>query len=179
VTAEDQLVLFVASHGVLLGGQYYMLTQDYDGALKRDNLIGSGELIETSRRARALSQLIVLDTCHAGGMDGVVAGLYDARISVLARKMGLHVYASAGSLESALDGYRGNGLFTHTLLQGLAGSSDTDSDRDGTVSVVELGRHANRLTRAVSASIGHPQSPTIIEFGRDRALYRLTEPHPR
>jgi hypothetical protein len=173
VGPEDQFVLFVASHGVLLGGQYYMLTHDYAGRLERDTVIGSGELIDVSRRIGALSQLIVLDTCHAGGMDPIVAGLYDARISVLARKMGLHIYASAGSLEAALDGFRGNGLFTHTLLQGLADNPDTDRNRDGEVSVVELGRYADGLTRALSARVGHRQRPVIIEFGRDRALYAL------
>ncbi len=173
VGPEDQFILFVASHGVLLGGQYFMLTHEYDGTVRRENLIGSGELVDISRRIAALSQLVVLDTCHAGGMDEVVAGLYDARISVLARQMGLHIYASAGSLEAALDGYRGNGLFTHAVLAGLADNRDADLDRNNEVSVVELGRFADALTRTISAEIGHRQRPVIIEFGRDNALYFL------
>jgi hypothetical protein len=47
----------------------------------------------------------------AGGVDNIVSGLYDARMSVLAKKMGLHIYASAGSVQTALDGYQGNGLY--------------------------------------------------------------------
>ncbi|MGB5733995.1 MAG: hypothetical protein WBM40_06090, partial [Thiohalocapsa sp.] len=99
--------------------------------------------------------------------------LYDARNSVLGRQMGLHIFASAGSLEAALDGYRGNGLFTHAVLAGLADNRDADLDRNNEVSVVELGRFADALTRTISAEIGHRQRPAIIEFGRDNALYLL------
>jgi hypothetical protein len=90
---------------------------------------------------------------------------------VLAKKMGLHVYASAGSLQQALDGYQGNGLFTHTLLKSMQEAGATDTNGDRLVSVVELGKSASERTGQISRKIGHAQAPVIIHFGRDVPLF--------
>jgi WD40 repeat protein len=167
VKAGDTFILFVASHGVMLGNQYYIVSSGYDGTADPAHLIGSNEVVELSKKIRALNQLYVFDTCHAGGVDNIVGGLYDARMSVLARKMGLHIYAAAGGLQEAIDGYQGNGLFTHALIQSLKNGQATDLDKDGKISVMELGQAAKTLTTAISAKIGHPQTPTMIHFGKD------------
>lgn len=70
-----------------------MLTHDYDGNISDTNLISSNEFVEISKKIKSLSQLFIFDTCHAGGVDIIVSGLYDASMSVLAKKMGLHIYA--------------------------------------------------------------------------------------
>ncbi len=167
----DSFILFVASHGVLLGTQYYLVSANFDGTGSFDQLIGSNEIVELSKKVRALNQLFIFDTCHAGGVDNIVGGLYDARMSVLAKKMGLHIYASAGGLQEALDGYQGNGLFTHALLDSMNSSSTTDSNGDKQVSVMELGARAKQETTDISTKLGSPQSPNIINFGKDNALF--------
>lgn len=48
----------------------------------------------------------------------IMSGLYDARMSVLTKKMGLHIYASASDKQATMDCYMGNGLYTHALLKG-------------------------------------------------------------
>jgi WD40 repeat protein len=169
----DHFVLFVASHGVLLGDQYYMVTSDYDGALRPSQLIGANEIVGFSKSIKALSQLYILDTCHAGGMGGVINGLYDARVSVLAKKMGLHVFASASSAEEALDGFEGNGLFTHTLLYGLNNNKQADTNSDKKVSLMELGSYSKRLTKEIATRMRHKQDPLIIDFGQDTPVYML------
>ncbi|MHB8843613.1 MAG: caspase family protein [Nitrospirota bacterium] len=173
VKPTDSFILFVAGHGVLLQNQYFMLTHDYAGELGENVLISANEIVDMSKKIRSLSQLFIFDTCHAGGVDAIVSGLYDARMSVLAKKMGLHIYASASSFQEAKDGYRGNGLFTHTLLDGLNNKKDADKNADKKVSLVELGEYAKTLTSTLSAKIGHSQTPLIINFGRDSALYGL------
>lgn len=173
VRPTDHFMLFIASHGVLLGEQYYMVTNDYDGALTPNKLISSAEIVDFSKRIKALSQLYILDTCHAGGMGGVVAGLYDARVSVLARKMGLHVFASASSTEEALDGFEGNGLFTHTLLSGLNNNRQADSNADQQISLTELGSFSKVQTRDIAVTQKHKQDPLIINFGQDTPVYKL------
>ena len=40
-----------------------------------------------SKKIKSLNQLLIFDTCHAGGVDWIVSGLYDARMSILARQM--------------------------------------------------------------------------------------------
>jgi len=173
IKPTDHFLLFVASHGVLLGEQYYMVTSDYDGALNPSQLISANEIVDFSKRIKALSQLYVLDTCHAGGMGGVVGGLYDARMSVLAKKMGLHVFASAGSVEEALDDFKGNGLFTHTLLAGLNNNKQVDTNADKQVSLLELGAYSKAQTKGIAEKLGHQQDPLIINFGADNSIYRL------
>lgn len=173
IRPADSFILFAAGHGVLLQNQYYMLTSEYDGKVNSNNLISSNEIVEISKKIKSLSQLFMFDTCHAGGVDTIVSGLYDARISVLAKKMGLHIYASANSKEAALDGYQGNGLFTYTLLDGLNNKREADRNKDNKISLVELGEYTKQTTTEISKEIGHQQTPLIINFGKDNSVYSL------
>ncbi len=172
VRPGDAFILFNASHGLLLQNQYYIVTSGFDGRLDTVNcLISSNEIVEISKKLRSLSQLFIFDTCHAGGLDNIVSGLYDARMSVLAKKMGLYIYASAGSLQTALDGYKGNGLYTYTLLEGIRNGRALDSKHTGKVTVNLLGQYSKMRTAEISSGFGHPQTPAIISFGRDSTLF--------
>ena len=168
----DSFIFFNASHGLLLQSQYYIVTSNFDGRLDTSgSLISSNEIVEMSKKIKSLSQLFVFDTCHAGGVDTIVSGLYDARMSVLAKKMGLHIYASAGSVQTAMDGYKGNGLYTHTLLTGLKNGKAVDKDKSGSVTVKSLGIYSKEMTTELSSKLGHPQTPLIIDFGKDSKLF--------
>jgi hypothetical protein len=170
---HDGFIFFAAGHGVLLQSQYYMLTHQFSGEMRSSDLISSNEIVEMSKKIKSLSQLYVFDTCHAGGVDYIVSGLYDARMSVLAKKMGLHIYASASDRQAAMDGYRGNGLFTYTLLDGLNNNRNADKNKDGNISVIGLGEYSKKMTMNISKEIGHEQTPLIINFGKDKPLYKL------
>jgi WD40 repeat protein len=173
IKPQDSFILFVAGHGVLLQNQYYMLTHDFNGQVSNASMISSNEIVEMSKKIKSLSQLLIFDTCHAGGVDTIVSGLYDARMSVLAKKMGLHIYASASDKQAAMDGYKGNGLFTSTLLDGLNNNKEADKNKDGKVSIVGLGEYSKKMTTKISKEIGHSQTPLIINFGKDSPLYKL------
>jgi uncharacterized caspase-like protein len=150
-----------------------MITHDYNGTANYDSMISSNEIVEMSKKIKSLSQLLIFDTCHADGVDYIVSGLYDARMSVLAKKMGLHIYASASDTQTAIDGYKGNGLFSYTLLEGLNNNKKADVNNDGWVSLVELGGFSKQTTTNLSKEIGHRQTPLIINFGKDNPLYQL------
>jgi WD40 repeat protein len=170
----DSFIFFNASHGLLLQSQYYIVTSSFDGRLDRNtSLISSNEIVEMSKKIKSLSQLFIFDTCHAGGVDTIVSGLYDARMSVLAKKMGLHIFASAGSVQTALDGYKGNGLYTHTLLQGIGNAGEVDREQSGKVTVKNLGNYSKEKTSELSTMLGHPQTPLIINFGKDSTLFMV------
>jgi len=173
IKPRDSFILFAAGHGVLLQNQYYLLTHDYNGAITDSGVISSNEIVDASKKIKSLSQLFIFDTCHAGGVDSIISGLYDARMSVLAKKMGLHIYASASDKQSAMDGYQGNGLFTYTLLDGLNNNREADRHKDGTVSIVGLGEYSKKKTALISKEIGHEQTPLIINFGKDSPVYKL------
>lgn len=87
-------------------------------------------------------------------------------MSVLAKKMGLHIYASASSKEEAMDGYEGNGMFTYSLLQGLNNKKEADKNKDSKISLVELGEYSKQMTTDISKKLGHSQTPLIINFGK-------------
>jgi WD40 repeat protein len=167
----DTFILFVASHGVLIDNQYFIVTSEYNGSFNATNLISSNEIVGMSTKIKSLTQLFIFDTCYAGGIDNIIRGLYDARMAVMAKKMGLHIFASAGSTQTALDGYKGNGLFTHTLLKSVRDFKNTDLNRDDQISVFELGQRAKKETMSISKELGRPQSPNIINFGRDSILF--------
>jgi WD40 repeat protein len=173
IKPQDNFILFVAGHGILLQNQYYMLTHEFDGKVSEQTMISSNEIVEMSKKIKSLSQLFIFDTCHAGGVDTIVSGLYDARMSVLAKKMGLHIYASASDKQVAMDGYKGNGLFTYTLLDGLDNNRQADKNKDGKVSIVGLGEYSKKMTTNISKQIGHEQTPLIINFGKDSPIYKL------
>ncbi|MEW5722682.1 MAG: caspase family protein [Thermodesulfobacteriota bacterium] len=170
---SDMVIVFFAGHGLLRDEQYYFVTHEYAGRLSDECLISSNEVVEMSKRFRPLSQLFIFDSCHAGGVDYIIGGLYDARMSVMAKKLGLHIYASCSSRQGALDGYQGNGLFTHNLLAGLNNNPGVDENSDQYVSVVELGKFIREHTAEISRGLGYTQTPTVIDFGRDIPVYRL------
>jgi len=173
IKPQDTFVMFVAGHGVLWQNQYYILTHDYDGELNNPSTISSNNIVDFSKKIRALNQLLVFDTCHAGGVDNIVSGLYDARMSVLAKKMGLHIFASASDTQEAMEGYKGNGLFSYSLIDGLNNNKSADSRNEGRVTMAGLGDYAKQQTIRISKETGHEQTPLIINFGKDCPLYRL------
>lgn len=174
VRPTDLLIWFVASHGTLDSqAQYGIVLHDWDGRFNESSLFSTAQILEAARSIRAFNQFVILDTCHAGGISSLVRGLYDARLVVLARNMGLHVFASASATEEAVDGYLGNGLFTHTLLTGLkTPAADKNSDR--LISIHELGDYARRETKRIARQVfSRSQDPLLMNFGKDVTVYAV------
>ena len=173
IKPEDGFILFIAGHGILLQSQYYILTSDYDGTLSDASTISSNELVDTAKKIKSLNQLFIFDSCQDGGIDAIVSSLFEARMSVLARKMGLPLFTSTSSVQEALDGYKGNGLLTYTLLDGLSNKQEADSNNDRTISVSELGNYAKQTTAALAKKIGSQQTTLVIINSKDRPFYKM------
>jgi uncharacterized caspase-like protein len=137
--------------------------------MRESNAVSSVELMELSKQIPALKQVLILDTCEAGGMNSIVAGLYGSRVSVLARALGMHLFAGAKSYQDALDNYQGNGLFTHFLLKGLRGSAD--GNRDEMLTAFEMNPYLTREVRDASKGM---QVPFIWNFGEDLKLTKVS-----
>jgi hypothetical protein len=176
---SDTFIWYVSSHGTMDGNSVYgIVPYDAkcldDSCKNADGLVTSNDILEKSKAIKAMKQVLVLDTCQAGGLDNKMSGLYDARMSGLAKNMGLHLFAAATATESALDGGDAskNSIFTATLLEGLAGLAP-DKDRDNRISVIELGDYAKTRTPEASRKIWGEQSvqiPVIQHFGKDAPL---------
>ncbi len=192
---SDTVVWIFATNGTLdERGRFALVPHDVSCAdaecRQPTGLLPADELLERMQAVSSLRQLLVLDTCHAGAVNGVVSGLYDARISVLARSVGIHVFAAAMATEAASDGVvGGHGLFTQHLLEALDEVA-ADEDGDGLVTSAEWGRYArSRMTGAapIAADRGairvdaealgasrkaRRQTPVLLLVGRDFGLAR-------
>lgn len=170
VNPHDSFVLFFAGHGVLLQDQYYLLTHDYHGTLAEDNTLSSNELVDISKKIKALRQFYLIDSCHAGGIDEIVGSLYEARMGVLAKKMGVHLLTAAESVQEALDGYGKNGLLTHALLQSLKAGKGLGGGNQA-IGVEALTALTLENTTARAERPTGAKTPLFFRHGRDFPLY--------
>lgn len=170
INPHDSFVLFFAGHGVLLQDQYYLLTHDYNGTLGEDNTLSSNEIVDISKKIKSLQQFYLIDSCHAGGIDEIVGSLYEARLGVLSKKMGVHLFTAAGSVQAALDGYQKNGLFAHSLLSSL-GEKTVVGSNSKVVGVEALAGLTLENSARRGQQSGIVQVPLLFRHGRDFPLY--------
>lgn len=145
--AEDTVVLFLASHGIVGGpggNEYYFLPSDakaadiisaLDGGSQVSSLLSSTELVDAMRRV-AGRRVVVIDSCYSGAADGRSSNPY-ALVKRSAAAQFAVLSAARGDEESIeyFDPRTKHGAFTLALLDGLEGAAD--ADKDGTVTLEE------------------------------------------
>jgi uncharacterized caspase-like protein len=144
VKPTDVFVLFLAGHGTVLeDGNYYFIPWDmvYENtAALRDRGLSKNRLQELLARIPARKSLILIDTCNAGGTVPALAmrSLVDKNaIDRLMRATGRALLAASSDTQMAIEGYKGHGVFTYALLQGLQGQAP-DYNRNNTIEIDEL-----------------------------------------
>jgi len=102
----------------------------------------------------ARRSVILFDTCDSGALTGDAAetqqlerGAANDRLSEATGRS--IITASAGSQE-ALENYRGHGLFTYEMLDGL---DRADSDNNGTIEVTELAAYVYAQVTELSQKV--------------------------
>lgn len=181
VRPEDLFVFYVASHGTVDNGQYYLITSNVgstSSARLQQDALSQDVLKELIANIPASKKLIVLDTCNAGKLGDVlqVAMLTrgmsdDTAMKVLSRAVGSTVLAAATSVQEALEGYRGHGLFTWAIVEGLNGAAD--ADRDGYVKTLELADYVdNQVPDLAEKVFHHKQFPIVSPSGQGFPLTR-------
>ena len=171
VLPEDLVLLYFACHGGAdlrrPGGPLYLYTHDTDAADVAGTAVPMDE-IDRSMRAliRAERAVIIVDTCHSGGITGGLraAGGAEATkryLEALARtRGGIALLTSAEASESSEEDTRwggGHGVFTHYLLEGMRGAADGyRGSRDGIVSVGELFEFVRDQVEKATAGRQHP-----------------------
>jgi len=182
VSAEDLFVFFVASHGTVDEGEYFLITSNVGSAstarLKADALSQS-DLKSLIANIPATKKLVVIDTCNAGALgDSLQVALLTRGMSevtamkILGRAVGSTVLSASTSAQEALEGYRGHGLFTYVVAEGLAGKAD--ADKDGFVSTLELAAYVDDRVPALAEEIfKHAQYPVVSPSGQGFPLARI------
>jgi hypothetical protein len=151
IKTSDVFVLYLAGHGMAVSGRYHFIPWEavYDttsealaqASLSHDKIIGLLEKIP------ALKSLIILDTCYAGmaaklGSQVKVASLRGIEektaIDKLMRTSGRTFLAASSENQPAIEGYKGHGVFTFALIQGLKGQADRKGRGEGVITIDEL-----------------------------------------
>ena len=129
VRPQDTLVIFLAGHGEAPIGQgYTFLPWDFERAAA-GKPGKSGNVLDEQRLRRWLEQspsqtLLLLDTCDAGAAVKVLEGSLE-RLAGLSKRV---LIGASREGQFALEGYKGQGVFTAALLRVLSAKPASDAE---------------------------------------------------
>ena len=160
VKPNDVFVFYDASHGIV------------DNELS--NLIGD---------IPAGKKLVILDTCNAGkgGREISIAlfqktrGLSESTaVKLLKRATGSAVFSASSDTEQAIEGYRGHGLFTFVLIDGLRGKAD--SRKDGYITILNLAEYVEEEVVRLSEEVFKRQQTPVIQTSTNFPIGKIAVP---
>jgi hypothetical protein len=172
---DDLFVLYVASHGTVDDGEYFLITSNV-GSTRTERLktdaIGQSVFKELIGNIPATKKLIIIDTCNAGALGEAIQmamltrGMSeDTAMKILSRAVGSTILSASTSVQEALEGYQGHGLFTYVLAEGLKGKADKGNT--GYVKTTELADYVDNEVPTLAEKIfKKAQYPTISISGQ-------------
>lgn len=172
---DDIFVLYVASHGTVDDGEYFLITSNVGSTstsrLKKD-AVSQNTIKELIANIPATKKLIVIDTCNAGKLGDVIQTAMltrgmseDTAMKVLSRAVGSTILSASTSIQEALEGYHGHGLFTFVVAEGLNGKAD--KSKSGFVKTTELADYVDNEVPIVAERVfNRPQYPIISISGQ-------------
>lgn len=178
---EDIFVFFVASHGTVDDGEYFLITSNV-GALGTDRLktdaLTQAQLKEQIANIPSTKKLVLIDTCNAGKLGEELSAAMmtrgmneDTAMKILSRAVGSTVISASTSHQEAMEGYQGHGLFTKTFTDGLSGQAD--SDKDGFIKTTELANYIEETVPELAQKFfNRPQFPTVNTAGQSFPIGR-------
>ncbi len=161
-TKDDTVLVFLSGHGAddpKTPGEYFFLTHDADPERLAVTAVHMNRLwflpkLESKRI------VLIADACHGAGLgEGVTKALTRSRenLQQMFRESEgtIFITSSRPDQTSAEKPEYGHSLFTHHLLEGLAGKAD--SDGNGVVTLKELYDYVYKKTHAESNGNQSPQ----------------------
>jgi uncharacterized caspase-like protein len=164
VQPEDVFVLYLAGHGVTDrdDGNYYFLPVDFrytDDKAVRQQALSNAFFQENLAKVRAGKSLVLLDTCNSGSFQAVKTRGIEEKTAMtrLVKATGRATLMASSSAQVALEGYKGHGVFTWTLIEGLKGKA---ADRDKQITVGSLADFVSEtLPELTYKQFGYEQVP--------------------
>lgn len=158
---RDTFVFYAAAHGYTVGGNYYMIPQDYQGgpepAALKARAIGQDHIQDwIANRIKAKKALILLDTCESGALTGgytksrTEGPMSEAAVGRLHEATGRPVITAASGGKSAYEGYKGHGVFTYALMEAL---HKGDTKGNSKIEVTELAAHVEKRVPELFAEL--------------------------
>ncbi len=187
VKPNDLFVFYNASHGIVDvvddEEQYFLLTSNVLLLSSRHigkDAMSQKELAKLVGNTPAQKKLIILDTCNAGkgGKEIQIALLQQTRgltestaVKLLQRAIGSSVFSASSDTQQALEGYKGHGLFTYALIEGLKGKADVK--KDGFITIYGLADYVEEQVIKLSEAIFKRQQTPTIQTGVNFPLGRV------
>ncbi len=173
---DDVFILFLAGHGITYSkdGNYDFLPVDFrftgEEAIQKQG-VSKDDLMKNLTHIQAMKSLLLLDTCNSGSFAEAVASrniVEKTAVARLNKATGRSTIVASSKDQVALEGYDGHGVFTYTILQGMAGAA---KDREGKVTVSGLATYIEDvLPKLTYKKWGYEQIPQKSLQGMDFPL---------
>jgi uncharacterized caspase-like protein len=175
IMPQDVFVLYLAGHGVTRDGRYYFLPYDFryaNDAAIHQHAINQDHLQTWLARIQARKSLILIDTCESGSFTTsfvAMRGIAEkTAIAKLTRATGRATIVASTDAQPALEGYKGHGVFTYSLLQGLRDADVHFGNRDGYTGLFELASYVSDQVPALTMKVFRfEQIPQVHMVGTD------------
>lgn len=168
---EDQVVIFIAGHGVQDNSQQlYFITHDAD--VKKPYTGLDMNLFRNFLNSRPLNQtvLFAMDICHSGSFERSVSTRTNSGdvTKLLGEGTATTVLASSQGAQLSYESEEfggGHGAFTYAILEGLSGKADREvGDENGLVSLIELISYSKRLVPRLTNKAQQPHVAEAASF---------------
>ncbi len=177
---RDTFLFFAAAHGKAENGVFYLMPQDFRfgaNSSVAERGIGQQQLQDwIANKVKAKRGLVLLDTCESGALvsgDGGASGNVkgqEAAVGRLHEAIGRPVLTASNADQSALEGYKGHGVFTWVLLDALANG---DANGNGQIEIGEIAAHVQtvtpRISRIVTGFAGSQEQRAALAIGTPQA----------
>jgi len=138
LSPKDVFVFFVASHGTVIDGKYYLYTSNVGHTSDykiMETAISQDDLTQVISNLPATKKILMFDTCQSGRIaDAMVMAMLtrgldeETAMSILNRAVGAIIMSASKDYQYALEGYKGHGIFTYAVIEGLKGEANSDGD---------------------------------------------------
>jgi hypothetical protein len=169
VNAESTVILYFSGHGYEvdtgIGKHYFLIPYGYDATNLVATAISDHEFMAKIQAIQAQKMLVLLDCCHASGLDNVLekaptvksikAPLPASAAAVLAKGRGRIIISSCKEHEKSYTG-KPYSQFTQALLEALTGAGL--SQKDGFVRATDLALYA---AKTVPLHTQNQQNPDL------------------
>jgi hypothetical protein len=162
---NDTIIVYFSGHGyrvkTTFGTHYYLMSYGYDLNNLPETAISGAEFTERLRALQTRKLLLLLDCCHAGGLDDVKMAGVDLSKAPLPPEAQTLFSAGSGRIAIASStadelSYSGKpySAFTLALLEALCGTGV--SEKDGYVRAADLALHARQMVPQRTQNRQHP-----------------------
>lgn len=166
-TIDDFVVIFIASHGMNVDNQFYIVPHDGKAENPRVSCIAWRDFSDLVGNMAA-KVVLFIDTCHSGQLGNNIGQKAQSNTEAMrelsGKEYGVVIMAAATGYEYSLEHADwGHGAFTLSILEGIE-QGKADLKPDGVIYLRELDYYLAERVRELTGGRQHPttQKPSSI-----------------